>query len=307
MSNELTAGKSFSLVPQNLNEAMKYSKMIADSDVVPKDFKGKPENVLVAIQMGTELGLPPLQAIQNISVINGRPAVYGDSLIAICRGARSCEHIVETFDESTMTATCRAKRKGEPEQSRTFDKTDAEVAGLWGKSGPWTQYPKRMLAMRARGFCLRDVFPDALRGVQLVEEVRDYQPAERDITSAKEAAPAIEHETKTESLSANLAGQAEKVEIVANEPDPALIAEGIKLAITNVGTPAEWNEAAAMLAENKEVLGGRYASLKKKCTDKKADLQKEGEALAKPPADDRIPGMDYADDAPKTDLDDPGF
>ena len=60
MSNEISSGKAFSLVPETLDEAMKYSEMIAKSEVVPKDFRNKPENVLVAIQMGTELGLPPL-------------------------------------------------------------------------------------------------------------------------------------------------------------------------------------------------------------------------------------------------------
>jgi hypothetical protein len=54
---------------------------------------------------------------------------------------------------------------------------DAKRASLWGKSGPWTQYPKRMLQLRARGFALRDAFPDILRGLVTAEEAQDYQTA----------------------------------------------------------------------------------------------------------------------------------
>ena len=60
----------------------------------------------------------------------------------------------------------------------TFSEQDAKVAGLWGKSGPWKQYPKRMLQMRARGFNLRDNFADILGGLITAEEARDMPEAE---------------------------------------------------------------------------------------------------------------------------------
>lgn len=50
---------------------------------------------------------------------------------------------------------------------------DARKAGLAGKQGPWTSYPKRMRQMRARAFALRDVFPDVLRGMPVAEELMD--------------------------------------------------------------------------------------------------------------------------------------
>lgn len=176
------SSQTFSLTPKSLDEAMKYAEIIAKSEIVPADYRNKPANVLVAIQMGMELGLPPLQALQNIAVVNGRPAVWGDSLMAIARAHPSCEYITETFDESTWTATCKAKRRGGPEEVRIFSKMDAEVAGLWGRN-TWKQYPKRMLQMRARGFAIRDVFPDALRGIALAEEALDMPP--RDMGEAE--------------------------------------------------------------------------------------------------------------------------
>ena len=175
----LATTSGFSLEPRNIKEAMEYAEIIANSEMVPKDFKGKPGNVLVAVQMGQEVGLKAMQALQNIAVINGRPSIWGDASIAIVRNSPLCAGIKETFDPQTMTATCRVIRKGEAEEVRTFSKSDADVAGLWKKAGPWTQHPKRMLQMRARAFALRDVFPDVLKGFSIAEEVRDMV----DITS----------------------------------------------------------------------------------------------------------------------------
>lgn len=164
---------SFSLAPQSLDEALRFAEMLAESSIIPKDFAKNPGNILVAIQWGMELGLQPMQAMQNIAVINGRPALWGDAVIALVRSSPLCEYVYETIDGDV--ATCRVKRRGEEEQVRTFSLADAKAAGLIGKQGPWTQYPKRMLQLRARAFALRDVFPDVLRGMPVAEEVMDMQ------------------------------------------------------------------------------------------------------------------------------------
>ena len=191
MSNDNTAltatRQQFDLSPQTFDQALTFSKYLADSDLVPKDFKGRPGNCLVAIQWGAELGLKPLQAMQNLAVINGRPALWGDAVIALVRSSSLCEYVVETDDG--QTATCKVKRRGEPEQVRTFSMDDARAAGLAGKQGPWAQYPKRMRQMRARAFALRDVFPDVLRGLPVAEEVMDT-PTEKHMGQAEVVPPA---------------------------------------------------------------------------------------------------------------------
>jgi hypothetical protein len=154
--------------------------------MVPKDFKGKPANCLIAMQWGAELGLKPLQALQNLAIINGRPSLWGDAVIALVRGSALCEYVVEEDDGSR--AVCKVKRRGEPEQTRTFSMNDAKAAGLAGKQGPWTQYPKRMRQMRARAFALRDVFPDVLRGLPVAEELMDI-PSEKHMGVAEVVAP----------------------------------------------------------------------------------------------------------------------
>ncbi len=190
MSNALTTKTTtFDLSPQTFDQALTFSQYLADSDMVPKDYKGKPGNCLIAMQWGAEVGLKPLQALQNLAVINGRPALWGDSVIAIVRGSPLCEYVIETDDG--QTATCTVKRRGEPEQIRTFSVDDARAAGLAGKQGPWSQFPKRMRQMRARAFALRDVFPDVLRGLPVAEELQDmaHAPVEKHMGQAEVVQP----------------------------------------------------------------------------------------------------------------------
>lgn len=183
--------KSFDLSPQSLDEAMRFADILSASDIVPKDFVGKPGNILVAIQWGMELGLKPMQAMQNIAVINGRPSLWGDAVIALVRNSPLCEYIYETIENGV--AICRVKRSGEEEQVRRFSEQEAQEAGLLNKAGPWKQYKNRMLQMRARAFALRDVFPDILKGIPIAEEVRDYTDFSESVSTEREKAPAIEY------------------------------------------------------------------------------------------------------------------
>jgi hypothetical protein len=76
-----------------------------------------------------------------------------------------------------VSATCTTLRKGETEPvSRTFTLDLAQKAGLLSRSSsPWKTYPDRMMQMRARAWCLRDTYADALMGIQSAEEIRDIE------------------------------------------------------------------------------------------------------------------------------------
>jgi hypothetical protein len=174
---------AFDLSPRTFEQALTFAGYLADSDMVPKDFKGRPGNCLIAIQWGAELGLKPLQAMQNLAIINGRPSLWGDAVIALVRASPLCEYVTEI--EDATSSTCIVKRRGEAEQRRTFTDEDAKKAGLFGKQGPWQNFPKRMRQMRARAFALRDVFPDVLRGLPVAEEIMDAPPAERHMGPAE--------------------------------------------------------------------------------------------------------------------------
>jgi hypothetical protein len=192
MSTEISTVQPRGLALDTFEDAFRFSKLVATSDFAPKDFRGKPESCLLAIQHGAELGLSPMQSLQSIAVVNGRPSVYGDTALAVCKGSPVCEWVRETIEGEGehMVAVCQAKRRGDaqPVESR-FGVAEAKKADLWGKQGPWTQYPRRMLQMRARGFALRDAFPDVLRGLVTAEEAADYTHVETEPVRVTQPTP----------------------------------------------------------------------------------------------------------------------
>jgi hypothetical protein len=182
--NDMTIRSGFALAPTNMDQAMKMAEMLSKSGMVPKAYQGKPQDTLVAMMMGHEVGLNPIQSLQNIAVINGKPSIYGDALAALVQNHPAFGGMEESFDEAKMVASCTVWRRGGTKHTQTFSQADAQKANLWGKSGPWTQYPKRMLAMRARGFALRSQFADALAGLITREEAEDMPMNDYDAPTA---------------------------------------------------------------------------------------------------------------------------
>ena len=185
MSTEISTQRAGGLALQSFDDAFKFARMVSASEFAPKDFRGKPESCMLAIQHGSEVGLSPMQSLQSIAVINGRPTIWGDAALALVLSSPVCEYVREyTEGEGDgLVAVCEAKRKGYPAPTVVlFSVADAKKAGLWGKSGPWSQYSSRMLTLRARGFALRNAFADALRGL-----IRPKRP--RTTSTSRPASP----------------------------------------------------------------------------------------------------------------------
>jgi len=157
----------------------RFAKCVVGTEFCPKHIR-TPEAAAVAIQAGAEVGLPPMAALQGIAVINGRPSLYGDTFLAVAMASPLFDH--GRFREGwegqgeTLTAFCECARKGGQVVRWTFSVANAKSANLWSKAGPWKEYPTRMLQMRARGFAIRDAFPDTLKGFVSFEEARDSAP-----------------------------------------------------------------------------------------------------------------------------------
>lgn len=170
------------LILRTLEDMYRFAKYVAASGLAPRGLE-KPEAIVVALEFGLELGLSPAQSLQNVAVINGRACVWGDTMLALCMSAPAFDHerFHEWFDGEPGTdqfrAVCRVGRKGRAEPiERSFSVRQAKLAKLWGRPGPWTEFPERMLQMRARSWALRDAFPDVLRGFIAAEEMIGIEP-----------------------------------------------------------------------------------------------------------------------------------
>lgn len=207
-------------------EAYRFADAVWQADLAPKGFKNA-QAVYVAIQMGMELGLPPMASVQNIAVINGRPSLWGDAMLGLCQQSGIFDNAV--FEEGWRidpkegtTAFCRVRRLPHGNViERTFSEVDVKLAGLAAKGGPHQQYPKRMMQMRARSWALRDAFPDVLRGLLTAEEagdVIDVQPAPRR-QDVKPAGKALEN--LADKIDRRKAPPVEAVEVASAPASPA--------------------------------------------------------------------------------------
>lgn len=184
-----SGGSVKAIVPQDFDGVWRIAKAVVTAGMAPKGLD-TPEKAMVAIMHGMEVGLTPMAALQSIAVVNGRPTIWGDGALGLVQGSGKLEAHKEWHEGTgdSRKAFCTVKRKGDPEIKKgEFSVADAKKANLWGKSGPWSQYPDRMLMMRARGFALRDGFSDVLRGLGIAEEVQDTPM--RDVTPPKPPAP----------------------------------------------------------------------------------------------------------------------
>lgn len=190
--NELsTTTGQFDLSPKTFEQALTFANYLADSDMVPKQYRGKPGDCLIAMQWGMEIGLKPLQALQSIAPINGKPNLYGDAGKALLL-SHGC--VIEEDDAEAIRSSgrgrCRITRPGRPPVERTFSIEDAKTAGIWNKEGPWRNYPYRQMAWRAFWFAARDAAADLLRGMGGFEEGQDI-PVERHMGPVDEVKTAV--------------------------------------------------------------------------------------------------------------------
>jgi hypothetical protein len=192
------------IILSNMDEIWRFAETVIASGMAPKGINN-PAAATITIQMGMELGLPPMASLQNIAAINGRPSIWGDAMLGVVRSTGELEEFTEWFENAgtklartpsefpdSVMAVCRVKRRGYDPIESSFSVADAKRAKLWGKQGPWTEYTARMLKFRARSFALRDEFGDALRGLYSAEEQRDLPPEPmRDVTPRDTTPPKV--------------------------------------------------------------------------------------------------------------------
>ncbi|MEX2739966.1 recombinase RecT [Rhizobium mongolense] len=245
-------GHVMAIVPQTFEETFRVAKAVYLGGLAPAALIGKLDGdaaisaVTVAIMSGAELGLKPMVALRSFTVINGKPALYGDGLINVVRQSGKVAYLRTGYakddkkllrdagvlpsledeerepgitervfarlseDERTF-GYCAAKRSDTGEEKTVvFTVFDAIRAGLWQteaivtkwnkwdkkneqkpNDSPWWRFPQRMLAWRAAGYCLRELFGDVLGGIRDEFEAREIAEADdmRDITPRDRPTP----------------------------------------------------------------------------------------------------------------------
>jgi hypothetical protein len=146
----------------DLDQAFRLATMLAQSSMVPKALQGSPQNCLVTMLLGRELGLSWIQAIRGIYVLpSGQPGLRGTLLLARIRAAGHRYSFNETDDSCEFVIT-RKDEEFKIQYTGRFSLDDAKAAGLVrehdgklvarsrdGNPLPWELYRRDMLQWRA--------------------------------------------------------------------------------------------------------------------------------------------------------------
>lgn len=165
MSNELTPIQPQPQQQITLQDQMAFAKAVCQSDIIPTVYRGKPANILVAVGYGAPLGLTPMQSLQDISVINGKPTASASFIASHVRMAGHKLRIRK--DEKALSVTATIVRSDDPDYpiSVTRDKAWAQQMGLLNKDN-YRKQPLTMLTWRAITAVAREACPEILYGVQ---------------------------------------------------------------------------------------------------------------------------------------------
>lgn len=167
--------------PMNVDEAWRIAGMLAKADLLPDAFREKPNNVLLVLMMGHELGLSPMQALRQIYVVKGKPYISSALKMALVKQSAACVYF-RCIETNAERATFETERRDEGKTTLTFTIEQARKAGLLapsrsGEPSNWDKYPEVMLRWRA-GSALADlVYSDIVGNIGAKE---DLPPAEQD-------------------------------------------------------------------------------------------------------------------------------
>jgi hypothetical protein len=150
---------------QNMAAAKQLADALCATDMVPAAYKGKPANGAAAILYGDELGLNPIQSLQNVFIVQGKPAIYSRTAVALVRRHGVKVITVASSDESV---TVSAERDGQVEES-TWDISRATKAGYLSNA-KYKSNPQEMLYSKAAMEVCRKIAPDVLLGIAYSSE-----------------------------------------------------------------------------------------------------------------------------------------
>lgn len=162
------------------NELFKIGSVMSKTQLVPDNYRNRPEDCTIAIDIANRNGMSPLSVMQNLYVVKGKPQWSGQACIAMLKASKDFEHVkpVMVGERNTDDWGCYFK---------AIDKSDGEVVqgtlvtikmakdeGWYSKSGSkWQTMPEQMLQYRAAAFFARIYMPNALMGYRVEGEVED--------------------------------------------------------------------------------------------------------------------------------------
>jgi hypothetical protein len=191
MTQQLAIRENTNLAPteSEFQIMLKQSEMLVKTGFLPRDVN-TPEKAMAIILTGRELGIGTMAALNNINVIQQKPTISPQLMLALIERSGQLENLIiknnQSPDNTIQHVSCTMKRKGRTEHTEIFGSAEANRLGLLGKDN-YKKQPATMFKWRAVAACARVVFPDVILGLYTPDEMG----ADVDVTDTEEivAAP----------------------------------------------------------------------------------------------------------------------
>lgn len=177
---------------QEFQVAQRMAQALASSTIVPKDYQGNLGNCIIALEMANRLNTSPMMVMQNLYIVNGRPAWSSQYIVAMINASRKYKTELQyDLQGIGMNMICYAyaeDHNGHIVKGPTISMEMAKSEGWLDKNGSkWKTMPEVMIRYRAASFFGRLNCPDMIMGIYSTDEVvelgsdayRDIDPAEK--------------------------------------------------------------------------------------------------------------------------------
>lgn len=162
--------RALAIIPRNIAECTDLAERLAKSTLLPEKLRNKVPDVLMTIMAGQEMGLAPMAALRSFHVIEGKPVMSADGMVAVVLGSGKAVYF-RCVSASSESVTYETLRVGDDKPQRCeWTMEMAKKAALHQKDN-WRGYPRAMLASRARAELARAVYPDVLAGCYTDDEM----------------------------------------------------------------------------------------------------------------------------------------
>ena len=159
------------LIP--LNDIQTMAEVAAGSKMF--GFKNPQEAMAIMLLCQAE-DLHPAIAMRDYHVIQGRPALKADAMLARFQTAGGSVNW-KVYEDEQVTGVFSHPAGGSLEVTWTLAK--AKLIGIANKDN-WRNYPRAMLRARCVSEGIRSVYPGCVVGVYTPEEVQDFQPVRQE-------------------------------------------------------------------------------------------------------------------------------
>lgn len=243
-----------------MEAAHKLATVLTNTAMVPQQFRGKPDDGAAAILYGSELGLKPQQALQQVFVVHGQPAIYARTMVGLLKSRGYTFHTDESTDSSvTVTGT---SPRGESE-TVTWSIDRAKKAGYTSNKKYQTD-PQAMLYAKAAAEVARKLAPDVLLGITYTKEELELEHP-----PVKATAQRLDRRGQAKPTLGQALG-------IGKKPEATTDIDNLLEAIRTASTLEALNEATTAAKDFTEDGSDEFEQVKQAYFDRRDELTEEG-------------------------------